>query len=337
MKSTLKDIAREAGLSISAVSLVLNDRPCRISEVNKERIRAIARKHNYTANQVARSLVSKCTRMLALILPDIENIFFSSLAKHIEEYCRQEDYALIITNTNDRYDDERSLLKRLAARGVDGIFLIVSNESYRDNTALLKELKELSIPYVMVDRIYPELECDRVYFNNKEGGYRAVRHLLEHGHRKIACVTSPISYSNGRARLSGYLKAMEEYGCKVHSDYLEEGDYRFDSGYNAAGKLLKTDVTAAFICNDMMALGFLKRLYQEGLRIPQDFSLVGYDNLLSPFLLGVELTSVSQDVERLAACAGQMLLKRLGGDNRPPRSISLLPELSVRDSVKTLG
>lgn len=146
MGVTIKDIARQAGMSVSAVSLVLNNRPCRISEAKKQEIREIAARLQYQPNQMARSLVTKETKMLALILPDIENIFFSSLAKRIEDGCRREGYLLIIANSGDRSAEDRALLHSIAARGVDGIFLIVSNESYRDNTALLAELGRAEHP-----------------------------------------------------------------------------------------------------------------------------------------------------------------------------------------------
>lgn len=202
MGVTIKDIARQAGMSVSAVSLVLNNRPCRISEAKKQEIREIAARLQYQPNQMARSLVTKETKMLALILPDIENIFFSSLAKRIEDGCRREGYLLIIANSGDRSAEDRALLHSIAARGVDGIFLIVSNESYRDNTALLAELGGLSIPFVMVDRVYEDFVCDQVLFDNEEGGYLAARHLIGMGHTRIGCIANTAA-NNGRARLRG--------------------------------------------------------------------------------------------------------------------------------------
>lgn len=335
MSITMKDIAKESGMSVSAVSLVLNNRPCRISEEKKEQIRQIARLRHYEPNQVARSLVTKKTRMLALILPDIENSFFSSLAKRIVNRCRQEGYLLIIANSNDQYVQDRELLRNIAARGVDGLFLIVSNESYVNNAALLKELEKLPIPYVMVDRIYDNFACDRVLFNNELGARLAVRHLISMGHTRIGCVSNMES-NNGRARLQGYRNALEEAGLGYMPTYVTEGDYRFESGHAAAETLLQTDITAAFVGNDMMALGFLKNLYARGMKVPKDFSLVGYDNSLSPFALGVELTSVAQDPQLLGEEACRLLIDRLKGKNAEHRAVCLTPELVVRNSVRHL-
>lgn len=333
MSVTIKDIAREAGMSVSAVSLVLNDRPCRIADAKRKHIREIARRLNYAPNQAARSLVTKKTRTLALILPDIENTFFASLAKRIEGCCQREGYLLLIASSNDLYDEDRTLLRNITSHGVDGLFLIVSNESYQNNADLLEELRRLPFPYVQVDRIYDDLACDKVLFDNEHGAYIAARHLIESGHTRIGYVANTRS-NNGRARLKGYRSALEEMGLPYDPTLVAEGDYHFDSGYRAAQALLKTDATAAFASNDMMALGFLKYLYGLGLRVPDDFSLVSYDNSLSPFALGVELTSVAQNPQQLGEEASRLLTSRLQGSKDPPRTVSLEPELIVRNSVK---
>ena len=132
MKITIKDIAKEANVSVTTVSLVLNHKPCRVAQETRDNIMAIAKKHHYRVNQSARSLVTKESKLLGLIIPDIENIFFSSLSKNIEEYCRKKGYALMIMNTNDKASDDLMLLDLLVSRGVDGLFITVSNESFED-------------------------------------------------------------------------------------------------------------------------------------------------------------------------------------------------------------
>ena len=335
MSATIKDIAREAGVSVSAVSLVLNNRPCRITQDKKELIRETARRLNYAPNQAARSLVTKKTRTLALILPDIENPFFSSLAKRIEDCCQRDGYLLLIASSNDRYHSDCALLHEITSHGVDGLFLIVSNESYQENTRLLEALSRLPFPYIQVDRVYDNLVCDKVLFDNEQGARIATNHLLESGHTRIAYVANTRA-NNGRARLAGYRAALEEAGRPFDPALVAEGDYRFDSGYHAAEALLKTDATAAFVSNDMMALGFLKYLYGQKLRVPEDFSLVSYDNSLSPFALGVELTSVAQDAQRLGEEACRLLIGRIKGKSAPPHTVCLEPELILRSSVKRL-
>lgn len=333
MRITIKDIAREANMSASAVSLVLNNKPCRIAEEKKERIRQIARQLQYAPNQAARSLVTKKTQMLALILPDIENTFFSSLAKQIEDNCRRDGYFLIIANSNDTNREDLKLLRSIVARDVDGLFFIISNESCRDSTALVKELESMTIPYVLVDRPCDGISCDKVLFDNQNGGYLAVRHLLDMGHTRIGCVANTAA-SNGIARLHGYQSALDEAGLAFNSTYVIEGDYHFDSGVHAAQELLRTDVTAAFVSNDMMAFGFLQYLYGQGLQVPSDFSLIGYDNSLSPFVPSVGLSSVAQDVRKLGEDACRLMMEQLHGVVQAPRTICLTPRLVVRSSVR---
>lgn len=333
MRTTLRDIAREAGMSVGAVSLVLNDKPCRISELKKEHIREVALRLRYAPNQAARTLVTKKTQMLALILPDIENTFFSSLARQIEDNCRQNGYFLIIANSNDNGQEDIKLLQSILARGIDGLFFIVSNQSCRDGAALVRELQGITVPFVLVDRVLDALSCDKVFFDNKNGAYQAVRHLLDMGHTKIGCVANTAA-SSGIARLHGYKAALTEAGIEPNPTYIVEGDYRFDSGSAAARVLLRTGVSAAFVSNDMMAFGFLQHLFERGLHVPSDFSLIGYDNSLSPYVPSVGLSSVAQDVKKLGEDACLLLAERLRGEAPPPRTVCLAPGLVVRSSVK---
>lgn len=330
---TIKDIAKEACVSVTAVSLILRECPCRISAEKKALVRKIAAERNYSVNQMARSLATKKSNMLALILPDIQNIFFSSLAHHVENYCRQAGYALLIANSGDVFANDKGLFQNLEARGVDGIFLIISNESYQEYDELVWQLENLTVPYVLVDRVFPDLNCDNVSFDNEEGAYQAVRYMLHQGHKKIACVYRNDRNGSGSKRLDGYRRAMLEYGGTVSDEYLQEGDYRLESGYEAAETLLKTDATAAFICNDMMTMGFLKKLYEQGLKVPKDYSVVGYDDSLKEFLLDVQLTSVSQDIERLSGIACELMFERLEEKRIQPRQVVLMPKLIVRESV----
>lgn len=336
MKVTIKDIAKEAKVSVTTVSLVLNHKPCRVAKETRDTIFAIANKYHYHANQSARSLVTKQSKLLGLIIPDIENIFFSSLSKNIEEYCRKHGYALMIMNTNDKVDDDLMLLELLVSRGVDGLFITVSNESFQRPKELQKALEALTIPYVMIDRFYPEINSNRVYFDNEKGAFLAVSHLIENGHRNIACIGGPETSKNGSSRLRGYIKAMEHFHCPVKQEYIEVGDYRYQSGYEAGQRLIKSDARAIFICNDMMTLGLIKCLNEHHLRIPEDYSIISYDNLLNPFMQGTEITSVDQNVEQLAITSCKVMLAHIEQEQLPYDNIRLEPQLIVKNSVKCM-
>ena len=214
-KVTLKDIARETGLSESAVSQVLNNRPCRLSEESKERIRATAQRLNYRVNQVARSLAMRRSSTIGLIVPDIENPFFSSLAKRLEGCCREAGYGLLITNSDDRSDYDCEQLERLDSRGVDGIVFVPSNEIMDDEGRLMGVLSGLSVPYVMVDRVIEDAACDKVFVDNEWGAHQAVDYLIERGHTRIGCLARTARTQNGRLRLRGYENALAEHGIEL--------------------------------------------------------------------------------------------------------------------------
>ncbi|MFS0780471.1 LacI family DNA-binding transcriptional regulator [Bacillus sp. 1P06AnD] len=334
MKVTIKDIARLAGVSPSSVSLVLNERPCRISEEKKERIKRIAVEYHYSANQMARSLVTKQTKTVGLLMPDIENVFFSSLAKHIEMICRKQGYALMIVNTNNEYRNDLQLTDLLVSRSVDGLFIIPSDESYKDCREMIEKLKTVHTPFVMLDRVYDEIRCDKVQFDNEKGAFMAVQYLLDHGHRKIACITSSKASNNGRLRLKGYERAMATCQLDIQAKYILEGDYGVESGYMAADQLLSEDITAVFISNDMMMLGFLRNMHEKNKQIPDDYSIVSYDHSIYTYLVGPEITSVEQNTNELAEKACGLLFARLQNPDKPYEQLCLMPKLIEKSSVK---
>ncbi|WP_246367104.1 LacI family DNA-binding transcriptional regulator [Paraliobacillus salinarum] len=337
MKITLKDIAEKANVSVTTVSLVLNNRPNRISPKKKQLIKHIAREHNYTANQLARGLVKKETRMLGLILPDIGNPFYSSLAKKLEQACRKEGYTLIVSNTNNKYEQDLKLLHFLLTRSVDGIFIIPSFEAYQDNTKLIEKLEQLPIPYVMLERSFLKYHCDKITFANEQGAYQAVKHLIEMGHKKIGFIANFSNSTNVNLRLNGYMKAMNEHNYEISPDYIVEGYYQEECGYQAGRKLLDTDVTAVFIINDMMTLGFLKLLNQLNKKVPEDISVVSYDETINSCLIGLQLTSIRKSVTDLAQHGFSLLISRIKEPEKPYEEICLTTKLIKHDSVRELS
>lgn len=336
MSITLKEIAGLAGVSVSTVSLVLNNKPCRISQSTKDNINAIAGEYNYKPNVIARSLVTKETKTLGLIVPDIGNIFFSTLVKSLELNCRREGYTLIIVNSDENSKEDFSLIDLLIARGVDGLFLIISNETYLHKDKLIDKLDNLDIPFIMIDRIYDDYECNKVYSDNYEGTNKAIKYLIEAGHTKIACLSHSIAVKNTLSRLNGYLHAMESYEIKVPPEYILLGDYTPQSGYDACEHLLATDATAILVCNDMMALGLMKHLYERGYKVPDSYSIISYDNQLSSYQLDVSITSLDQNIKQLGYHACDLMMQKLHSskDKTQPLKICLEPELIIRNSVK---
>lgn len=339
-KVTLKQIAQEVGLSPTSVSLVLNNKPCKVSAENKRRIKEVARRKRYVPNQIARSLVTQHSRTFGLIVPNIESRFFSSLAKNLEIRCREQGYALFITNSDDTPSNDAELVRLLVTRGVDGLLIVVSDE-FATSEGLTEALEQLPVPYVMVDRFIGGLACDKVYFNSELGGYLATRHLLENGHRRIACLTNPNS-NTGRERLAGYERALRECGVEPDPALELESAYYIADAYAASAELLRTDATAVFASSDNIALGLLKRLYEADKRVPRDYSVVSYDNSAADTLFEPALTSIEQNVGQLSQVALDLLFRRVRadgaveeGETAPVEEI-LRPRLVLKDSVRRL-
>ena len=313
-KVTLKQIAQEVGLSPSSVSLVLNNRPCRISEENRKLIKEVAARNHYVPNQIARSLVMRESRTLGLIVPNIESRFFASLAGSLEKRCREDGYALFITSSGGSADDDLELLRQLVTRGVDGVFLVVGDE-FSDDRALREEVSHLPIPAVMVDRAIEGLECDKVMFDHEMGGYMATRYLIEQGHRRIACLVNARRSNTGRKRLAGYERALREVGLPIDARLEFESEYYIPSAYEASEAVLATDATA----------------------IPGDISVVSYDNSAADVLFEPALTAIEQDPGVLAEHAFGCMSKRLAGrGGRRAEEVVLEPALIVKGSVLEL-
>lgn len=329
MSITIKEIARQANVSPSSVSLVLNNKPNRISDQTRELIKKIAEENQYRPNIAARSLVTRQTKTLGLIIPDIENLFFSKLAKVLEFEVRKEGYTLIIVNSNDSFSEDMLLIDLLVSRGVDGLFLDISNEAYLHQDEMEEKLSQLPIPYVMIDRVFDSFPCHKVYFDNLTGSYLATKYLLEQGFRKISCICNTYISNNALSRINGFKKAMDEFGVKVPKEYIIPANYRIEGGYQAGEQILKTDCTAIFSCNDMMTLGLMKKFMETGVRIPKDYVIVSYDNLLSDFLLGIKISSVDQDINELGIQSWTAMKSGLQ-EEEEKKNICLMPKLIIR-------
>lgn len=331
---TLKDVARESSMSESAVSQVLNGRPCRLSEESKRRIRDCARRLDYRPNRAARGLATRRSGTIGLIVPDIENPFFSSLAKRLEERSRQTGLGLFITNSDDCPEHDCEQLRRLDALGVDGIVFVPSNDVLSDGEKdVMGALASLAAPYVMVDRIIEAAECDKVFVDNEYGAHQAVDYLIESGHRRIGCLANTRSSQNGRLRLAGYENALADHDIAVDPSLVCEGDYHGASGYAAVDALVAAGATAIFSTSDLMTLGVVRRLSELGLRVPEDVSVVSFDrNEASAFFLP-NVTSVRQDVGQLSSRAFDLLGARMGGSRAAYQLQVIEPELVIGSSV----
>lgn len=338
MKIRMKDIAKLANVSEAAVSLVLNDKPSRISDKKKKEIKKIAQELNYVPNMAAQSLAKKATRTIGVVIPDIENPFFSKLCKQLEERFREIGYLTIIVNSNDDFMVERNLIQMLLNRGVDGLIIALSNESFSSQGKQESFLKEIEAPFILVDRHVAFEGVNQVYFNSQHGGKVATEYLLENGHRNIAFMVGDLKVSSTIDRKKGYQQALEEYGVKMNEGYIIETGYRFNSGMTQAKKLFDlAGVTAVITANDMVAFGVLKQAVINGRKIPEELSIIGYDHLEIAAILGISLTTVDQNVSLLSEETVTLLQQIITKKTKNTKTVILKPSLFKGESVKKLN
>lgn len=337
MPVTLKDIAEKSGVSVSTVTRVLNNkaREYRISEETAKLVLQTARRLKYRPNQLARGLRLRKTHTIGLLAPDISNPFFASVTSRIQNVAATYGYSLIICNTNEDQSIEIEQTQLLFSKGVDGFLIMPVGLSFKH----LQTLRQEGIPVVLIDRCFEELPFDSVVIDNYRGAYHAVNHMIEYGHERIAMIQGlPHTYTND-GRVKGYRDALREHHIAVNPRYIVGRDFGRENGYREAKRLLtgKTPPTAIFLSSDLIALGALQAIFELGLQIPDDISLVAFDDIdFAPFLVS-PLTVVSQPKDSMGEIAVRLLMNAISGTNhtRPITEI-LQPELIVRSSVKKI-
>jgi len=251
MGITIKDIARQANVSTTTVSRVINNKPD-VSDSTKEKIQKIINKNNYQPNNIARGLVLKKTKTVGLIIPDISNPFFPEIIKGVEHKTKDYGYSVIICDTENQIKQEKSSIDLLINNRVDGIIMSLSSESVMD----LNTIKKSDLSIVQLDRNIPELKYPMVSVDNKLSAYKATEYLINLGHDKVGHVTGDLNTKPAIDRLKGYKKALKDNNINFSDKLVINGDYSKKSGYTAMKKMLKNEnPTAVFFANDLMALG----------------------------------------------------------------------------------
>ena len=311
---TIKDIANKVNMSTTTVSLVLNNKPCRVSEKNKKEIIECAKEMNYVPNNIARSLVLKKSRTLALIVPEIAGNFFSNLVISFEKYCAEENYFLMICVSNNQKNKDIEIIKNLVSRGVDGVFIALSDETSDEPEKIKLELERLTIPYVLVLRSLTNLKANQVYFDNVQGGYIATETLIKAGHKNIGCVKYyHDKNTNANARYYGYLKALHDYNIDFDENLVFDSDFSFIEGYNLADKIINTKATGLFCISDTIGYGIRERIRDVNSRT---LSIVGYDNLPIHNNAMFKLSSINQDMDLLAYESTKILFDEINSKNK---------------------
>ncbi|ADU39400.1 LacI family transcriptional regulator [Variovorax boronicumulans] len=329
--ATIKDVALRAGVSVTTVSHVVNDTR-HVSAKGRERVELAIRELGYVPNAMARSLKSNTTSTLGMLIPNSSNPYFAEIVRIVEDRCFGAGYTLVLCNTDDEPRRQSVYLQVLAERRIDGLIVV----STGDDDSLVTQLQGLRIPTVLVDREIADPSCDLVETAHMQGGLLAVRHLLSLGHKRIACLGGPEGLTPSEQRIEGWRMALAEAGTTPNADaLLWRGAFTSQSGYEAMHAILRTEhpPSAVFVCNDLMAIGALRAAHESGVHVPDELSIVGFDDIELSAYTSPPLTTVAQPKERIGALAVDMLLERVSGKRRDARKVVLQPELRVRAST----
>jgi len=328
----IKEVAERAGVSTATVSRVINQNSNVKPHLRESVLAAIAELH-YSPSRLARHLRSQSTRTIGLIISDIQNPFFTSLVRGVEDVAYQNGYSILLCNADEDPTKEQLYVEVLRAERVAGAIVACTGET------CCPALLESSLTWVAVDRRVSDLTVDTVVVDNVAGARQAVLHLLDLGHRRIGLIGGPVAVTTGRERRDGYLAACAARGLPVPADLLLSGDFKEASGRRLASELLARPEppTALFVANNLMTMGALQAMQEHAVRIPQDISVVGFDDVPWMSLLQPPLTVVRQPTYQIGKEAAELLFRRLReGPQKPTESIVLQPELIIRGSTAAL-
>ena len=327
----LKDIADKTGFSTNTVSLALRESP-RIPVQTRELIRRAADELNYLPNQIAKSLVSRETKTIGLVLTDITNPTLTHTAQAIEIALAERGYGTLFATSNNTLSEEIRSIEMVRARQVDGILIYPSSRRQLDH---LRSLRRANYPIVLLVAD-PDADIDAVCMDERVGAYKAARHLIDLGHKNIAMLDGPNSYNTHKRE--GYQQALQEAGIPVDAEYWAgPEDYSAEKGFWALDALMQSGrrPTAIFAANDSLALGALRWCFRHKLRVPEDLAIVGMDNIDLAEYAAVPLSSVTYAVETVTRMAVDRLMRLISaGEQLPtPRVTQIEPDLVIREST----
>ena len=335
---TIYDIAKKANVSAMTVSRVINNTG-RISEKTRSKVKRVLEELNYVPNHTARSLVLQKTKLLFLLITDITNPFYTTLSRGAEDAARKHGYQLLFGNSDETVEKEADYIHTILSSRVDGVLLAPSGDTSLPN---LERLNTNHVPFVLIDREVPGVEADLVLGDSREGARALVDHLSSLGHRRIAMVNGVNTTSSARLRLQGYLDGMKLNDLTVEDSYIHESSFRAiddSSSIEAWLKRMNPFPTAILAGNNVLAIQTIRMLHKCGLRVPDDVSVVGFDDLgpfseVDPFL-----TVISQQAYQFGYIGTQILIDRIENReiNEPRKKIVLPSELLVHRSTKMLN
>lgn len=336
--ATLSDIAKQLNISVSTVSRALHDHPA-INKNTKKKVVQLADKLNYQPNMLALSLLNKTTNTIGIIVPEITSYYFSSVINGIQDLLHDTDYRLFISQSEESFEREKKILETLSKVRVDGFLISPTSETH--DTHHFNKIVENGTPMVIFDRDCEGLNADKVLVDDYDGSFQAVEYLIKTGCRKIAHITGPSILSISKHRLQGYFDALKKYDIPIEKELIfEVGGFTPEFGVEAARALIKLPQIpdAIFAINDGIAIGAMYVIKEAGIQIPDQISVVGFDDEPHSSYFNPPLTSVWQPVYDMGLLSARILLNKLKGKKQIEtfRYELLKPELILRKSSRIL-
>lgn len=333
MAATIKDLARETGLSLATISSYINGGNVR--EKNRQKIESAIRKHGYVVNEMARGLKTNKTMTVGIIVPELKSNFFANIISEAEDILRRHGYSVLLCDCRTDPEREQDAVDFLLRKRVDGII----NAPVTQNGRHLRRFFDEGKPVVLIDRKIDGISCDCVIVDNIDAVRKAVRALAESGHRSIGYIGGPQSIFTSAQRLLGYRYAMSEYGLPVEERLVAEGNFTIQGGADAMTRLVRSnpDMTAVIAANDEMTVGCMIAANEMELRIPEDISVIGFDHYDFSRACSPQLTIISQPSLEIARCATGLLLRRLSGDTGVTEELRLSTSVTAGKSIARLN
>lgn len=330
--TTIKDVAKIAGVSVGTVSNVLNELDT-VSEANKSRVMDTIKTLGYKPNKIAASLSKKKTMNIGLIVPDVSSPFYSDLIKGVTETLDTHDYNVFLCSSNSDIGKESKIINDLLSMWIDGIILIPIYSNKRD----IKEMESIDIPIILVNREVKGWARDVVIFDNFGGAYEATNFLIKNNHKKIIILDGPKYSRSFEDRLLGWKTAMEENGL-YNSSLVFRGDFSVESGYDMMLKSLNelAEIDAVFASSDLIALGALTALEERNIKVPDDISIIGFGDIYLSKFLKPSLTTIRRPFYNIGKTAVSILLEKIQGksDSEKFKKFIIKGKLEIRNSVK---
>lgn len=335
---TIKDVAKKAGVSTSTVSRVLTPQASSyMREETREKVQKAIKELDYKPDVRAQSLRGRGTKIIGLIMPDALNPFYQELAYVLEEICYREKYGLLVCSSKNSITRELAYIDLLERQKVDGIILsTVGLKKVR-----LNNLAKRGIPIVLIDRDVPGADIPVMFTNNYLGGCQATQHLIDLGHKKIACIGGAMNTLSSINRLKGYYDTLQKNGLKVDEKLIEKGKLTYKDGYESMKKLLRkssNNFTAVFCLNDLVAMGAMRAIQEDGKNIPSHYSIVGFDNISLSSISNPPLTTIAQPIKEIVQGAFKTIKKaKKQGSLKKKEHKFWDTKLIIRESCRKIG